>query len=116
MPLVSVADQAKAVVLVIIVGIMSAIGFGLLPMRAAGGLKCEGALRGSEPKERFTEGYLVNREDEACDAKGKSRLTIVLLGSVLYVFLGIGAAVLPASNFERIAFGGEDPEDVYERN
>ena len=109
-------DRAKAVALAVAIGLIGALGFGLLPVRAAGRLRCDAPLRGAAPKEKATEGYLVNREEQACSDKSGSRLTIVFLGGVLYVAFGIAAVVLPESNIERVAFGGEDPEDVYEMN
>lgn len=110
----TVKDRATAVGLVVAIGIIAMLAFGLLPVRAAGRLKCDAPLRGADPKEMATEGYLVNREEKACSDKSKSRITIIGIVGVLYMSLGIAAIVLPESNFERIAFGGEDPEDVYE--
>lgn len=105
-----------AMALVVAIGLIVTIAFGLLPVRAAGRLRCDAPLRGAAPKEKATEGYLVNREEKACSDKSGSRLTIVAIAGVLYISFGIAAVVLPESNFERIAFGGEDPEDVYETN
>jgi hypothetical protein len=107
-------DRVKAVVLAVVIGLIGMLSFALLPLKAAGDLKCEAPLKGADPKERATEGYLVNREDSACSAKSKSRLTIVGIVGVLYIAFGVSAVVLPESNIERVAFGGEDPEDVYE--
>lgn len=113
-PAVSAKDQSVAVALAVAIGILGMLGFGLLPVRAAGDLRCEAPLRGADPKEKATEGYLVNREDKACSDKAGSRLTIIGIVGVLYITFGVSAVVLPESNIERIAFGGEDPEDVYE--
>lgn len=110
----SARDQAVAVVLAVAIGIVGMLGVGLLPVEAAGRLKCEAPLRGSDPKEMATEGFLVGREEVACSDKGKSRLAIVGLVGVLFIGLGVASIVLPQSNFERMAFNGEDPEDVYE--
>lgn len=110
------STQTKSVVLVIVIAVMGMLGLGLLPLKAAGALKCESVLKGADPKERFTEGYLVNREEQACDAKSGSRLSMMVVVGVLYLTVGLGAVLLPLSNFERVAFAGEDPEDVYESN
>jgi len=107
-------EKALAVGLVVAIGIIGTLAFGLLPVRAAGRLRCDAPLRGADPKEVATEGYLVHREAPACSDKSRSRLTIIGIVGVLYISFGIAAVVLPESNFERIAFGGEDPEDVYE--
>ena len=109
-------DRSIAVALAVAIGVFGMLGFALLPLEAAGGLKCESPLKGSDPKERFTEGYLVNREDKACSDKSGSRITIIGIVGVIYIAFGVSAVVLPESNIERIAFGGEDPEDVYETN
>ncbi|MGI8686470.1 MAG: hypothetical protein ACR2MO_15515 [Acidimicrobiales bacterium] len=109
-------ERSIAVALAVAIGLIGMLSFAMLPVKAAGGLRCEAPLKGAEPKERATEGYLVNREDKACSAKSRSRLTIVAIVGVIYIAFGISAVVLPESNIERIAFGGEDPEDVYETN
>lgn len=109
-------DQTKAVLLVVVIWVVASLAFGLLPVRAAGRLKCDAPLRGADPKELATEGYLVNREKMACSDKSGSRLTIVGIVGLLYLAFGISAIVLPESSIERVAFGGEDPEDVYEMN
>jgi len=109
-------DQSIAVTLAVAIGLLGMLAFGLLPVRAAGDLRCDAPLRGADPKEKATEGYLVNREHRACSDKSKSRLTIIGIVGVLYIAFGVSAVVLPESNIERIAFGGEDPEDVYETN
>jgi len=109
-------DRGIAVALAVAIGLIGMLGFALLPVKAAGGLPCKAPLKGAEPKERATEGYLVGREEKACDSKGKSRLTIVGIVGVVYIAFAVSAVVLPESNIERVAFGGEDPEDVYESN
>lgn len=109
-------DRGIAVVLAVAIGVIGMLGFGLLPVRAAGGLKCEAPLKGADPKEKATQGYLVNREEKACSDKSGSRFTVIGIVGVLYIAFAVSAVVLPESNIERIAFGGEDPEDVYETN
>lgn len=109
-------DQAVAIMLAVAIGLIGMLGFGLLPLRAAGALRCEAPLKGADPKEKATEGYLVGRETKACSDKSGSRMTIIVIAGVLYISFGIAAVALPESNIERVAFGGEDPEDVYEMN
>jgi len=113
---VTAKERAIAVMLVVAIGVIGTIGLGLLPVRAAGRLRCDAPLRGASPLEKATEGYLVNREEAACSDKSGSRLTIAGIVGVIYIAFGVSAVVLPLSNIERIAFGGEDPEDVYETN
>jgi hypothetical protein len=104
---------ALRVLLVVAVAVIGSLSYGLLPFEAAGGLDCEAALRGADPKETATEGFLVNREEQACNDKSGSRLTVMAIVGLLYLVVGIGAATLPESGIERVVFGGEDPEDVY---
>ncbi|HET7488716.1 MAG TPA: hypothetical protein VFJ85_12365 [Acidimicrobiales bacterium] len=107
-------DKAVSVLLVVVISVLLVLGWGLLPTRAAGHLKCEGPIRGSDPLEFAKEGYLVHREAAACSSKGGSRMTIILIVGAVFLVLGVSAVLLPESNFERMAFGGEAPEDVYE--
>lgn len=101
------------VVLVVAVALVGMLSYGLMPFEAAGGLDCEAALRGADPKERATEGFLVNREDQACSTKKNSRLTVMGIVGVLYLIVGLGAVLMPESGIERVVFGREDPEEVY---
>lgn len=108
-------DTGLALLLAIACGVIGTLGFALLPVEAAGGISCKSPLKGSEPTEKATQGFLVGREDVACSDKGGSRLTIVLIGGALITGLMVAAVALPQSNFERVAFNDEDPEEVYER-
>lgn len=101
--------------LVVAIGVIGCLGFLLLPLEAAGGLDCESPLKGADPKERATEGFLVNREEKACSDKSGSRVTVAGIVGVLWVTVGIGAALLPESFVEKVVFRGEDPEEVFER-
>lgn len=107
-------DTRKSVALVIAITVIGVLGFVLLPFKAAGGLRCEAPLRGGDPKERATQGYLVGREEVACANKNGSRLAIAGVMGLVYLVVGTAAVVLPESNIERVVFGGEDPEEVYE--
>lgn len=101
--------------LVVGVGVIGSLSFLLLPFEAAGGLDCEAALRGADPEERVTEGFLVNREEEACSDKSGSRFAVTGIVGLLWVVVGIGAATLPESFVEKVVFGRQDPEEVFER-
>lgn len=101
--------------LVVAIGIIGCLSFLLLPFEAAGGLDCESTLEGADPKEKATEGFLVNREQQACSDKSGSRATVAVIVGLLWVTVGIGAATLPESFVEKVVFGGEDPEEVFER-
>lgn len=107
-------ETGKSVALVVVIAVIAVLGFSLLPFKAAGGLRCDAPLRGGEPKERATQGYLVGREDMACGDKKGSRVAIAGIVGLLYLVVGTAAVVLPESNVERVVFGGEDPEEVYQ--
>ena len=108
-------STALRCLLVVGIGVIGCLGFLLLPFEAAGGLDCESVLKGADPKERATEGFLVNREEQACSDKSGSRVTITGIVGLLWLTVGIGAATLPESFVEKVVFGGEDPEEVFER-
>ena len=106
-------DQTIAIALVVAVAVLGVLGYGLLRFEAAGGLNCDAPLRGADPREKATEGFLVNREDQACSDASGSRLTVAGIVGVLYLTIGIGAVTMPESGIEKVVFGGEDPEDVF---
>ena len=108
----TMGDQAKAAVLVVVITIMGVLGYGLLRFEAAGGLKCDAPFRGADPRERLTEGFLVNREDKACSDESGSRLTVAGIVGTLYLVIGIGAIFMGESPIEKMLRGG-DPEDVF---
>jgi hypothetical protein len=101
--------------LAVAIGVIGCLGFLLVPLEAAGGLDCESPLKGADPKEKATEGFLVNREAQACSDKSGSRVTVTVIVGLLWITVGIGAATLPESFVEKVVFGGEDPEEVFER-
>lgn len=101
--------------LAIAIAVIGCFGLLLLPLEAAGGLKCEAPLKGADPKERATEGFLVNREAQACSDKSGSRVTVTVIVGLLWLTVGVGAATLPESFVEKVVFGRQDPEEVFER-
>ncbi|MGH9179157.1 MAG: hypothetical protein ACRD0N_11485 [Acidimicrobiales bacterium] len=105
-------DQAKAALLVVVIAIMGVLGYGLLRFEAAGGLKCDAPLRGADPREEVTEGFLVNREEQACSDESGSRLTVAGIVGILYLIIGMGAIFMGESPVEKMLRGG-DPEDVF---
>ena len=104
---------ALRVGLVVAVAFIGMFGYALLPFDAAGGLDCEAPLRGADPKEKATEGFLVNREEQACSDKSGSRLAVAGIVGLLYLIIGIGAVLASESGIERVLIGGEDPEEVF---
>lgn len=85
--------------------------YGLLPFRAAGGLRCSAVLRGGEPEERTAGGYLAGQEERACANEADSRLVIAAVTTVVLLIVGAGAVLLPESQMERIFSGHEELPD-----
>ncbi len=86
--------------LAVAVALLGVLAYAASPFRAAGGLKCEGALLGSGPKERVTTGLLVGREKSLCRSKGNSRLIVAGFATVISLVLGLSAVLLPVGPLE----------------
>ncbi len=91
--------QLLAILAVAIV-LLGVLGYAASPFRAAGGLKCKGALLGSAPKERATSGLLVGREKPLCKSRGNSRLIVAGIATVISLVLGLSAVLLPMGPLE----------------
>lgn len=107
-------DQAVGGALAVVIAVLLAFSFALLPFEAAGGLKCEAPLQGAEPKEKATAGYLVGREDVACSRRSGSRVATAGVAGTLFLVIGLGSVFLPQSRIERALFGDEDVEEIYD--
>jgi len=107
-------QQGIGVVLVIVISLMAALGFMMLPFTAAGGLECEAPLKGGEPKERATEGFLIGREDAACSRRSGSRVATGAISGGLFLLMGMASVLAPQSRIERALFNDEDVTELYE--
>ncbi|MGH9165165.1 MAG: hypothetical protein ACRDZW_06605 [Acidimicrobiales bacterium] len=107
-------NQAVGGLLAVLIAVLLVLGFALLPFEAAGGLNCEAPLRGGDPEEKATEGYLVGREDVACSRRSGSRVTTAAVTGTLFLIIGLGSVFLPESRIERALFGDDDIEELYE--
>jgi len=107
-------DQAIGAALVVVISVVSALAFMLLPFQAAGGIDCEAPLRGGEPTERAMRGFLVGREDAACDRRAGSRVTVGAIGGGLFFVIGMASVFAPQSRIERALFNDEDVTELYE--
>lgn len=88
------------VILAVAIALFGVFAYAAAPFRAAGGLKCGGALFGSSPKERVTTGVLVGREKPLCRSAGSSRLIVALVATIVSLVLGLGAVLLPVGPLE----------------
>ena len=105
-------SRPGAVLGLVLVALVSAsVAYGLVPFRAAGGIRCSAVLRGSAPQERTTTGFLAGQERRSCRNKGNSRLSIGVITGLVLLVVGSGAVLLPESQMERVLFGeGELPD------
>jgi predicted lysophospholipase L1 biosynthesis ABC-type transport system permease subunit len=103
-------DSRPPVLLALVLAavLVTVLAYGLLPFRAAGAIRCSALLRGSDPRERATTGYLVGQEGRACHNKGSSRLFIGAVAAVVLLVVGVGAVLMPESEMERVMIGGEE--------
>ncbi|MDP8976410.1 MAG: hypothetical protein M3N28_08630 [Actinomycetota bacterium] len=91
--------QVMALLAVAIV-LLGVFAYAASPFTAAGGLRCNGALVGSTPKEKVTTGLLVGREKPLCRAKGNSRLIVAGVATLISLILGLSAVLLPTGPLE----------------
>lgn len=110
----TVRQTAIGAALVVAIAVILAVGFMTLPFQAAGGIDCEAPLKGAEPKERAVGGFLMGREDEACERRSGSRVATGAISGTLYLLLGMAAVLAPQSRIERALFNDEDVAELYE--
>lgn len=95
------SKQLLAVLAVAIV-LLGVLAYAVSPFKAAGGLKCNGALVGSKPQERATQGLMVGREKRLCSARGNSRLIVAGVATLISLVLGLSAVLLPMGPLEEL--------------
>lgn len=95
-----------AAVAILLLGVLIYV---LMPFRAAGDLECGAALFGAKPNRDTAQGLVLGREDQFCQSAANSRLIIAGVATLAALAVGIGAAVLPEGQFERVLLYGEDP-------
>ncbi len=94
------APQRALVVLAVVVVLLGSLAYAVSPFTAAGGLKCKGALLGSEPRRSVTTGILVGREKSVCRQAGNSRLWVALIATLIGLVIALGAVLLPMGPVE----------------
>ncbi len=104
----SVIDTLKAaprralVILAVVIVLVGALAYAASPFTAAGGLKCKGALLGSEPRQSVTTGILVGREESVCRSEGNSRLWASAIATIVGLVIALGAVLLPVGPVEEL--------------
>ncbi len=85
-------SQQKLVPVVVIVLLLGAVGYTLLPYRFADTIDCEAPLFGGEPKDLVAPVEGLIRPAVDCPAKGRSRLTVAAFAAL--IFAGAGVALV----------------------
>jgi len=84
-----VTRQQKLVPVVVIVLLLGAVGYTLLPFQFANAIDCEAPLFGGNPKELRGPVEGLIRPDEDCPAKGRSRLTTAAIAALFFAAAGV---------------------------
>jgi hypothetical protein len=89
--------------LVVALSIMLVMGFGLLPLTAGGGLRCDPPLRGAtgRPKPNMPPVIQENVKSMCNEAAG-SRWATVGVGVLVLFVVATAAVVTPADRFEKV--------------
>ncbi len=104
-------DEARSeplLPLVLAAVLLVMLAYGLLPFRAAGALRCSAPLRGGDPEQTVTTGFLVGQEGRVCRNEANSRLIVGGIATVVLLVVGVAAVVLPESQMERVLFGDDE--------
>ncbi len=96
------APQRVLVILAVVIVLLGSLAYAASPFTAAGGLKCKGALLGSEPRRSVTTGILVGREKSVCRQAGNSRLWVAAIATLAGLAIALGAVLLPAGPTEEL--------------
>jgi hypothetical protein len=96
------APRRLLVILAVVVVLLGGLAYAASPFTAAGGLKCKGALLGSQPRNRVTTGILVGREKPVCRSEGNSRLFVAGIATVVALVIALGAVLLPVGPIEEL--------------
>lgn len=96
------APRRVLVALVVVVVLLGGLAYAAAPFTAAGGLRCKGALLGSQPRQRVTTGIIVGREKPLCRSEGNSRLLVGAIATLVALIIGLSAVLLPVGPIEEL--------------
>ncbi len=82
-------SQQKLVPAFVIVLLLVAVGYTLIPYQFANTIDCEAPLFGGEPKELDAPVEGLIRPEEDCPAKGRSRLTVAAFAALIFSAAGV---------------------------
>ncbi|HVF15034.1 MAG TPA: hypothetical protein VM942_10565 [Acidimicrobiales bacterium] len=81
--------QQKLVPVFVIVLLLAAVGYTLVPYRFADAIDCEAPLYGGDPKDARGPVEGLIRPFEDCPAKGRSRLTVAAFAALIFSAAGV---------------------------
>ena len=96
-------SQQKLVPAFVIVLLLAAVGYTLIPYRFADTIDCAAPLFGGKPKdlEAPVEGLI--RPEEDCPAKGRSRLTVAAFAALIFSAAGVALVGLKPTSASCLA-------------
>jgi hypothetical protein len=98
-----VTTQQKFVPVFVIVLLMAAVGYTLLPFRFADTIDCEAPLMGGDPKDLTAPVEGLIRPFEDCPAKGRSRLTVAAFAALIVSAAGVALVGLKPTSASCLA-------------
>ena len=94
--------------LAVLIDVMLVLGLGLLPVDAAGGLRCDAPLRHATARPtRHTSALVVGNAQGFCHDAAHSRWATVIVVALVVLVLAAAAVLLPADRFENVVLGRE---------
>jgi hypothetical protein len=101
-------SQQKLVPVFVIVLLLGAVGYTMLPYRFANTIDCEAPLFGGEPKtlDAPVEGLIRPAVD--CPAKGRSRLTVAAFAALIFSAAGVALVGLKPTSSSCLAGRHQD--------
>ena len=95
--------QQKLVPVFVIVLLLAAVGYTLVPYRFANTIDCEAPLFGGDPKELTAPVEGLIRPFEDCPAKGRSRLTVAAFAALFFAAAGVALVGLKPTSSSCLA-------------
>jgi len=98
-----VTSQQKLVPVFVLVLLLAAVGYTLLPYSFANTIDCEAPLFGGEPKTLNAPVEGLIRPEEDCPAKGRSRLTVAAFAALIFSAAGVALVGLKPTSSSCLA-------------
>jgi hypothetical protein len=95
--------QQKLVPVFVIVLLLAAVGYTLIPYSFANTIDCEAPLMGGDPKDLTAPVEGLIRPFEDCPAKGRSRLTVAAFAALIFSAAGVALVGLKPTSSSCLA-------------